>query len=114
MKKIFGLIFGLLLLALTAGDVVAQTDVENVPLPKSLMVRDNSPLAERKVKFVVGGNVGFGVSYSQLNMQVSPHFGICPGIDFICVLSGECTAEDVAREAIAPTVLVEHLGLALP
>ncbi len=36
------------------------------------------------------------------------------GIDFICVLSGECTAEAVAREAIAPTVLVEHLGLALP
>lgn len=84
MKKIVGLIFSVLLLGLTVDDVVAQTDVENVPLPKSLMARDNSPLADRKVKFMFGGNIGFGVSYSQLNMQVSPHFGICPGIDFIC------------------------------
>ena len=85
MNRIIGLVFGVLLLAFSASDIMAQEDVENVPLPKSLMARDGSPLAERKVKFVVGGNVGFGVSYSQLNMQLSPHFGICPGIDFICI-----------------------------
>jgi len=85
MNKIIGLVFGVLLMAFSAADMMAQEDVENVPLPKSLQTRDGNPLNERKVKFVVGGNVGFGVSYSQLNMQLSPHFGICPGIDFICI-----------------------------
>ena len=34
------------------------------------------------------------------------------GIDFILVLSGEATLEDVRKEARQPTLIVEHLGLA--
>ena len=36
------------------------------------------------------------------------------GMDFILVLSGEATVEDLAREALQPTVVVDHLGLELP
>ncbi len=36
------------------------------------------------------------------------------GIDFICVLSGEATAEDVQKEERQPTVIVPTLGHAMP
>lgn len=36
------------------------------------------------------------------------------GMDFILVLSGEATLEDLAREERMPAAVVDHLGLALP
>lgn len=36
------------------------------------------------------------------------------GIDFICVLSGEATLDDVHKEAVQPTVIAETLGHAMP
>lgn len=36
------------------------------------------------------------------------------GIDFILVLSGEATQEDLNREAVKPALVVPDLGCALP
>ncbi len=64
----------------------AQT---TVPLPRSLRsaANQNSRLdtSNRKVWGVVGGTIGFQVSNNILNMQLSPHLGILPGVDFLCV-----------------------------
>lgn len=63
---------------------------ENVPLPKSLRGGNASQSSsdnnsERKVEFLVGGNIGFQISGNVLDMQLSPHVGILPGIDFLCI-----------------------------
>lgn len=84
MKKIIGLF----LLILCCSAVVAQS--EDVPLPKNLQVKapkdqQGQQKAERKMKFVAGGTIGFGVNRSELNLKLAPHFGICPGIDFLCI-----------------------------
>lgn len=60
-----------------------------VPIPKSLLAgaksSQNRPdTTNRKVRFVVGGNIGFQVSNNVLDMQISPHIGILPGVDFLC------------------------------
>ena len=61
---------------------------ENVPLPKSLRSNITQSKADtnsmRKVKFVVGGNIGFQISNNVLDMQISPHFGVQPGVDWLC------------------------------
>ena len=69
-----------------------------------------------QVGFKIGTSFPLNRNYSVAGDRLSTDKKLAEnaGIDFICVLSGECTAEAVAREAIAPTVLVEHLGLALP
>ena len=81
MKKIIGLIF----IFFISTALMAQ--VEDVPLPKSLQTNshDGQNSTERKIKFVAGGNIGFGVSHSELNLQLSPHFGIKPAVDFLCI-----------------------------
>lgn len=81
MKKLIGFI----LIVLLSCSVMAQS--ENVPLPRSLQTKstgDGQEKPERKVKFVAGGTVGFGFSRSELNLQLSPHFGIKPAVDFLC------------------------------
>jgi hypothetical protein len=74
------------LLIAFSGNLAAQ-NIDDVPLPKSLKSggKADAPDKDRKVKFVVGGYLGFGVGYSVLNLHVSPHVGICPGIDFLCI-----------------------------
>lgn len=81
MKKILGIF----LLLFCFSGVMAQS--EDVPLPKNLRTAtsDGQPKKERKIKFVAGGTVGFGVNRSELNLKLAPHFGICPGVDFLCV-----------------------------
>lgn len=87
MKKIAFFLCFVLVFALN-GNTFAQDDV---PLPKSLKgnsgttANGNGTTQERKIKFVVGGNVGFGVNRSTLDLQLTPHFGIKPAIDFLCI-----------------------------
>ena len=61
-----------------------------VPIPKSLLAgaksSQNRPdTTNRKVRFIVGGNVGFQVAGNVLDMQISPHVGILPGVDWLCI-----------------------------
>ncbi|MBO4645000.1 MAG: hypothetical protein J5642_00610 [Bacteroidales bacterium] len=82
MKKI--LLF--ILISLFAMPLWSQ-GTETVPLPKSLQPykpRDKAMENERKIKFLVGGSVGFGVGANNLNFEIAPHFGIFPVIDFLC------------------------------
>ena len=77
----------LLVLFLFSFGLAAQN---TVPIPKSLLAGAKSSQSgpdttNRKVKFVVGGNIGFQVSNNVLDMQISPHVGILPGIDFLCI-----------------------------
>lgn len=83
MKKIATI----LLLFLVSFSLTAQ---DNVPLPKSLRTGSNtaqtaSDTSNRKLKFIVGGNVGFQIARNVLDMQISPHVGILPGVDFLCI-----------------------------
>lgn len=82
MKKIATL---LILFLFTFG-LTAQN---NVPIPKSLLAGTKSPQngpdsTNRKLKFIVGGNVGFQIAGNVLDMQIAPHIGIQPGVDFLC------------------------------
>lgn len=82
MKKIATL---LILFLFTFG-LTAQN---NVPIPKSLLAgtksSQNGPdSTNRKLKFIVGGNVGFQIAGNVLDMQIAPHIGILPGVDFLC------------------------------
>lgn len=84
MKKIATL---LTLFLFTFG--LAAQDI--IPLPKSLRTGKNSAqtsaqdTSSRKVRFLVGGNIGFQVSNNVLDMQISPHVGILPCVDWLCV-----------------------------
>ena len=77
-----------LILFLFSFGLVAQ---DIVPLPKSLRTGNSASqttakdTSNRKVKFVVGGNIGFQVSNNVLDMQISPHVGILPVVDWLCV-----------------------------
>ena len=82
MKKIATI----LLLSLISFSLTAQ---DNVPLPKSLRTGSSASqtardTSNRKVHFIAGGLIGFQISNNVLDMQVSPHLGILPGIDFLC------------------------------
>lgn len=82
MKKIAAL----LLLSLIGFSLAAQ---DIVPLPKSLRTGNSSSqtvrdTSNRKVQFLVGGTVGFQVAGNVLDMQIAPHVGILPGVDFLC------------------------------
>lgn len=82
MKKIATL----LILFLFSFGLVAQN---NVPIPKSLLAGTKSSqkgpdTTNRKLRFIVGGNVGFQIASNVLDMQISPHIGILPGVDFLC------------------------------
>ena len=83
MKKIATILF----LFLLCSGLAAQS---TIPIPKSLLAgtkpSQKAPdTTNRNIRFVVGGYVGFQVSNNLLDLQVSPHVGILPGIDFLCV-----------------------------
>lgn len=82
MKKLVTII---ILLFLSFG-LAAQNDV---PIPKSLLAgtkpsQKGADSTNRKVLFIVGGNLGFQIAGNVLDMQISPHVGILPGVDFLC------------------------------
>lgn len=84
MKKIVSI----LILFFVSFSLVAQ---QPIPLPRSLRsIAKSTPkntrdTSDRKVRFVVGGNIGFQVSNNILDMQLSPHFGVMPVVDWLCV-----------------------------
>ena len=71
---------------LVASGLVSAQGVETVPLPKNLQRYQARNLddQERKVNFLVGGNVGFGVGANMLQLQLAPHVGIYPAIPWLC------------------------------
>ncbi|MCQ2285732.1 MAG: hypothetical protein MJZ76_02525 [Bacteroidales bacterium] len=73
MKKYIFLIISLIFCIQTA-----FSQIEQIPLPKSLRTSKETTIGkERKVKIQLGGN--FGLSFgSVINVAVSPHVGICP------------------------------------
>lgn len=83
MKKIASF----LLILLLGYGLCAQT---TVPLPRSLRPathqNQNSRVdtSNRKVWCVVGGTIGIQISNNVLDLQLSPHIGILPGVDFLC------------------------------
>ena len=101
-----------LLLILVSFSLVAQ---QNVPLPKSLRSLANSSKkttcdsANRKVQFIVGGNVGFQVSNNVLDMQLSPHVGILPGIDFLCIGVGGTYQLTYYKNPITAIKSLQHI-----
>lgn len=74
-----------ILLFIAVGSMCAQ-NTESVPLPKGLQsYKERTDESARKLKFQAGGGINFGVGGNALQFQVSPHFGILPAVDWLCV-----------------------------
>jgi hypothetical protein len=107
MKKIATI---LILLFLSFG-LTAQN---NVPIPKSLLAGTKSSqkgpdTTNRKLKFIVGGNIGFQVAGNVLDMQISPHIGILPGVDFLCFGIGGTYQLTYYKNPISGIKTLQHI-----
>ena len=108
MKKIATI----LLLFLVTFSLAAQ---EAVPLPRSLRPNSGSSqnaardTSNRKLQFIVGGNVGFQISNNVLDMQVSPHIGILPGVDWLCFGIGGTYQLTYYKNPITAVKSLQHI-----
>lgn len=85
-----------------------------VPIPKSLLTGTKSSqkgpdTTNRKVQFLVGGTVGFQVAGNVLDMQISPHIGILPGVDFLCVGIGGSYLLTYYKDPITALKSFQHI-----
>ncbi|MDR3047254.1 MAG: hypothetical protein LBU51_06530 [Bacteroidales bacterium] len=84
MKKILLI---LMMLSLTVPALYAQTNPDDVPLPKSLQTKQsikNNNFENKKVKFTAGGNFGL-VFRDYVGISLAPLFGVYPGVNWIVV-----------------------------
>ena len=88
---------------------------EIIPLPKSLRSGNNSAqtnaidTSNRKVKFIVGGNVGFQIAGNVLDMQISPHVGILPVVDWLCLGIGGTYQLTYYKDPITAHKGIQHI-----
>lgn len=107
MKKIVTI---LILFFLSFG-LAAQS---NVPIPRSLLAGAKSSqkgpdTTNRKLRFLVGGTIGFQVAGNVLDMQISPHVGILPGVDFLCVGIGGTYQLTYYKDPITAIKSFQHI-----